>query len=175
MSGQIGTEFCRPIECAQIGNGKYIKEIEADEAERAALAVRFGLLALDSLSAKLSIRCTMDGLIRVEGRLKADVVQECVVTLKPVRAQLDEPFEQFYTTRPPEIADDLLPFDDEEAPEPVENGVLDLGEAVAQQLALAIEPYPRRSDARFEAMDDAVNEDPPHRPLAGIAKLPLRR
>lgn len=174
MPGLAETEFCRPIDCAQIGSGTVEKEIEADASECEALARRFGLLTINNLSAKISMRQSMNGLIHLTGRLSADVVQECVVTLESVPATLDEPFEQHYTMRPMDDGDELLPFDDEDAPEPVENGMIDLGEAVAQQLAIALDPYPRLTNAEFDPGVPVPEDDERPKPLAAIAKLPLR-
>ena len=175
MTGLAETEFCRPIDCAQIGNGTFVKEIEAGPAECEALAGRFGLLAINSLSAKLSVRHSMNGLIHLRGRLTAEVVQECVVSLEAVPAKLDEPFEQYFTMRAADDGDEMLPLDDEEAPEPLDGGLLDLGEAVAQHLAVALDPYPRLTSARFDQGDPVQLEDERPKPLAAIAKLPLRR
>ena len=85
-------EFSRPIAADQIGPQETEREIVANEAERARLAERFGLLALDRLTARLQLKRGRAGLIRLHGRFEADVTQACIVTLEPVRAQLAESF-----------------------------------------------------------------------------------
>jgi uncharacterized metal-binding protein YceD (DUF177 family) len=81
------------------------------------------------------------------------VVQECVVTLEPVAQRVAE-----------EIAFRLLPAGREAADGPddldeieTEDDVADLGEAVAEQLALALDAYPRAAGAELppEARDEA--------------------
>lgn len=122
--------------------------------EREALARRLGLLALDRLEAEVTAKPLANGrLVRVEGRLSADLVQECVVSLAPVPAQLAETFTAFFgeeeaSADPSDEVD--VPFD-ADLPEPIEDGTVDLGELVAQHLSLALDPYPRAPGARFEA------------------------
>ena len=156
-------EFSRPLPLGLVGPEGRHEVLEADEAERAALARRFGIPAVESLRAELSLRPDTDGAVRAEGRLDASVVQSCVVTLEPVAQRVAEA-----------VNFRLLPAGREprdEADEPDEiatdGGVADLGEAVAEQLALALDPYPRAPDAALpaEASDAAEH------PLAALAKL----
>lgn len=147
-------------------------EIVARPAERDALARRCGLLSLDSLTAHLTVRTDAAGEIVVAGRLKAEVVQECVVTLEPVANTIDTPFEQHYTRRPQSLAADLVigPKDAEPA-EPIEGDSIDLGELVAQHLSLALDPYPRAPDADQQLPlpgDDKPAGDSPFAVLASL-------
>jgi len=127
-------------------------EITATAAERTALADRYALLSLDALAAQLTVRREAAGEIVVTGDLQAEVVQECVVTLEPVRESVASPFEQRYTQRPDAPSGDLdIGPGDAEPPEPVAGDTIDLGELVGQFLALSINPYPRAPDADAEA------------------------
>src|SRR5689334_23340123 len=70
--------------------------LEADEKERKALAESWDILAVDEMRAELQInRWKKDG-IRVKGRVRAKIVQACVVTLEPVPSDIDEQFEQIF-------------------------------------------------------------------------------
>jgi hypothetical protein len=145
MSGRHErAEFSRPVDLARLGDAEAEYDIEATEPERAALADRFGLIALGALSAKVRIRRIHGGAaIRLSGRLIADVTQSCVVTLDPVDSHLEEDFTVVYAA---ETSNDesALGADSEIAwPEPMPEGPLDVGEAVAQQLSLSLDPYPR--------------------------------
>ena len=82
-------------------------EIDADADERRGLAARYGLLALDFLTAQLQVRRDINGDIVVEGHLQADVTQECVVTLEHVADSVSAPFEQRYSTVPQDSEDDF--------------------------------------------------------------------
>lgn len=130
--------------------------IVADAAERRGLAERFGLRSLDRMEVDLSlVRLKGGSAMRVEGRLQADLVQSCVVTLDPVSQHVDEPFCLDFG----EVADvvdatsgDLLISAEDEDVEPMPATELDVGELAAEQLALAIDPYPRKEGADLEAV-----------------------
>jgi uncharacterized metal-binding protein YceD (DUF177 family) len=144
--------------------------VVATAAECAALARRFGILAIASLEADLALRPERDGAIRAEGRLAAEVTQACVVSLEPVAQHVAAPVSLRFL--PP----GAVPDDDPEGPDEIETDgdMLDLGEAVAEQLALALDPYPRRPEAALppEATDAPEPEPPPApSPLAGLARL----
>lgn len=156
-------EFRRPLPLGLVGPEGRSETLEAGEAERAALARRFGIPEVGRLRAVLRLRPESDGAVRAEGRLEADVVQLCVVTLEPVPQSVEE-----------EVAIRFLPpgrepRDDPDEPDEIatENGVADLGEAVAEQLALALDPYPRAPGA---VLPEEAQETAEH-PMAALAKL----
>ena len=84
------------------------------------------------------------------------------------------------SSEPPEqLADRAEPVEDADegvtdppaAPEPIENGVIDLGRLATDALFLAIDPYPRKPDAVFEAPD--VAPDPEDHPFAALKAFKL--
>lgn len=169
-------EFSRILLIDRLGEGELVEEIAATADERTALADRFGLVGLDRLDAQLRIgRWGNEGLFRVTGRLRADVTQACVVSLEPVRSHLDETFSQVYTTGRFEPAGGEVVVDpeDEDVPEPIGPRGLDLGEAVAQQLALALDPYPRAPEASLpeEATGEADETSAGKSPFAVLKSL----
>jgi uncharacterized metal-binding protein YceD (DUF177 family) len=140
-------EFSRPIDVANIGAAETIHEIRATAEERAALVRRFGLLALDRLEARVGLRrAPGNALLYLVGHLAADVTQACVVTLDPVADHIEEDFAITYG-RMPEEAEVSVAVDDDTAHEPWPEGPLDIGEAVAQELSLALDPYPHAPGA----------------------------
>lgn len=166
-------EFSRPIAADQIGPQETIRGIAANATERHRLAERFGLLALDRLTATLRLRRGRAGLIQVEGRFEADVVQACVVTLEPVPAQLAVDFAvSFGAAVSPPGGEVIVGVDEEDPPEEMVNGRIDLGETVAQQLAVALDPYPRSAATKSDAGAAAASEDaagaPPKGPFAAL-------
>ena len=145
-------EFSRPIALDRISSTQHREEVTATDKERADLAQRFELLGLDRLSASFALKRVRKDLVRVKGHLSAEVVQACVVTLEPVPARIDERFEvDFLEGAAPAAADVELDAEAADAPEPVVNGWIDLGELAAEQLGLAIDPYPRKADAAVPA------------------------
>ncbi|WP_376094093.1 DUF177 domain-containing protein [Roseomonas sp. CCTCC AB2023176] len=150
-------ELHRPLRPGLVGPEGRKERIEATAGERAALARRFGLLDLPALSAELAITPAPGGAMRVHGTLRAEVVQECVVTLEPVAARIEEALDWRILPPGEEPSDDL-----EEGPEEIESepdGSVDLGEAVAQGLSLALDPYPRAPEATLPeaARDESAN------------------
>lgn len=140
-------EFSRLIAIDGIAPDKARKEtVTADDAECAALAQRLGLRSLRNFAADLVIRRVPGGTaVRIEGRLQADVVQACVVSLQDVHAHVDGAFDTYFT-EDAEKAREEISFtldDDLDAAEMVHNGMIDLGEVVTQYLSLEIPPYPR--------------------------------
>lgn len=141
-------EFSRTFRRDEIGERPRDERIEADESERAALARRFDLQALETLVGTATVAKTAAG-IRVNGHIVAQAVQSCVVTGAPVPAMIDEPFELLFVEESELASDaeeielssadcDLIGYDGQ---------AIDLGEALAQTLALALEPFPRAPDA----------------------------
>ncbi len=174
------TEFSRPVAVDQIGPQETEREIVANAAERARLAERFGLLALDRLTAALSLKRGRGRLIQVQGRFEAEVVQACVVTLEPVRARLSESFTVAFRTEPAGGAGAVvIGVDDEDPPEELIEGRIDLGEIVAQQLAVALDPYPHAPGAEEKAEVSEPGESAADRrtasPFAALARLRERR
>lgn len=140
-------EFSRPIAVDGIIPDKLREEkIEATEAECAALARRFGLRAISSLRASLRIRRVMGGAtVRVEGSFDVDIMQACVISLQDVPGHIEGKFDTYFTEEQ-DAGDSEVEFahdDDENTPEMVIGGQIDLGEVVAQYLSLEIDPYPR--------------------------------
>lgn len=154
------TEFERPYALDALRDRPVHHKIAAEPAERAALAKRFGLLTLDKLEAKLTLRRVRAGrAVRVEGKIAATLKQACVVSLQPVAQTVAEEFAVLFV--PPE---DLKPVPvdengeidvaalaaEEELEEALPDGPIDLGELVAQEFAVAIDPYPRAENAEFQ-------------------------
>jgi uncharacterized metal-binding protein YceD (DUF177 family) len=160
-------EFPRAIRAARIPAEGLTERLEASERERAALARRFGILGIEGFTAEVELRPEPGGTVRATGRLAADVTQSCVVTREPVAQRVEEAVELRF------LPDGDEPGDDPEGPDelPMSGGVLDLGEALAEQLALALDPYPRALRAELPAEVQAPDgESAPH-PFAALGAL----
>lgn len=157
MTQRPAPEFSRAVPVEGLEDGETVIEIEADADERAALARRFGLLALDSLTAKVGLTPVDGGLVRVHGALAAEVTQACVVTLEPVTTRVEASFECLYGADATEEAGGglITDADTEESPEPFTHGAVDVGEAVAEHLALELEPFPRSPGVAFDSFSSA--------------------
>jgi uncharacterized metal-binding protein YceD (DUF177 family) len=162
------SEFSRPVEIAKLlPSGEAIHEIAATAAERAALARRFSLLALDRLEARVGLQRLAGGLIRLDAKLSVDVVQECVVTLEPVPSRIEDSFTLLYGAAADEASEITL-SGEAELVEPLAGNTVDIGEAVAQQLSLALDPFPRAPGV--EAPASPAADSKAESPFAALAQ-----
>jgi uncharacterized metal-binding protein YceD (DUF177 family) len=168
----VTPEFSRPLAADSIGPQPLERRIEANATERAGLASRFDLLSLDRLEANLVLRRDKGDVIRLEGRFAADVVQSCVLTLAPVPAHLEGEFETCYSASAVEADEEEFDPLAADSPEPIPGGEIDLGEAVAQQLAIALDPYPKAPGASLASASGttAKGESAPN-PFAALSAL----
>jgi hypothetical protein len=167
-----------PVTVTQIPDTGLHRDIEADPAARKAMAELAGLREILSASASLDVTPQGGGRFHVTGRVRARIGQTCVVTLDPIENDIDEPIDLIFA--PPEqipelsdLVDETVEGDDEipDPPEPIVNGVIDLGRLATDALFLGVDPYPRRLDAVFESL--VVADDPEDHPFAALKALQL--
>ena len=165
-----------PVAVAQIPDTGLHRDIEASPLERAAMAEVGGLREILSANASLDVTPMSGGRFHVGGRVRARIGQTCVVTLDPIESDIDEEIDLIFA--PPEqipelsdLVDDAAESDVEipDPPEPIENGIIDLGRLATDALFLAVDPYPRRPDAVFEPPVEAA--DPESHPFAALKAL----
>jgi hypothetical protein len=165
-----------PVLVAQIPDTGLHREFEAGPATRAAMADVGGLREILSARASLDVTPKGGGRFQVAGRVQARIGQTCVVTLDPIENDIDEAIDLIFA--PPEQIPELADLVDEaserdaqipDPPEPIENGVIDLGRVATDALFLGIDPYPRKPDAVFEP--PVVAEDPEDHPFAALKVL----
>ena len=171
-------EFSRPFRLDTIGTTARTIAVEADAQERAALASRFALVTLDSLTATATLLIE-NGAVIARGQFDASLVQSCIASADDVPARLSEPFSIRFVER---LSDDtsadeieLLEGDCDSVEH--DGQVIDLGEAVAQTMGLSLNPFPRSPDAaRILKEAGVVSEDDVETgPFAGLKGLLGRR
>jgi len=169
-------EFSRPERIDTIGAGERSVTIVADAAERAALAVRFGLLSVDRLDATVSVRREAAGIV-VRGQVGADVVQACTVTDEPIPVTIDEPVALLFVAEGDDSGADAGGDGEIELDPgaldtiPYDGGAIDLGEAAAETMALALDPFPRSPNAAAALREAGVLSEDEVKPLGGLAGL----
>jgi uncharacterized metal-binding protein YceD (DUF177 family) len=164
-------EFSHLIRLDTIGAEAQAVSITATEAERAALARRFGLLALHRLDAEARVAREGDAVI-VTGRLSAALDQACVATGVAVPAQLDEPFAIRFVASGANEPDAEIELDASDCDVMEHDGrAIDLGEAVAQTLSLALDPFPRGPGAEAALKAAGVLSEAEAGPFAALAGL----
>jgi hypothetical protein len=157
-------EFSHRLPLAHVPAGGLSLRLSPGPEERAALARRFDLLALHDFAAELRLTPGLEGVVHVNGRLMAELEQACGITLAPVRQSVEEAVA--WRLRP----EGMEPSDGEDDPDDIETeqGMADLGEALAQQLSLAIDPYPRAPGAE---MPSDLGDGGAHGPFAQLLTL----
>jgi uncharacterized metal-binding protein YceD (DUF177 family) len=163
--------FGHKVALDRVRDGERI-ELVADEEERTAIAKRLGLPSLDRLDAHATLARDGDR-IRATGRLRASLEQSCIATGSPVAEHVDEPFEVVFVPEPGEgRPDEEIELGAADCDTVFyEGGAIDLGSAVADSLALSIDPYPRSPDAEDALREAGVMSEAEAGPFGGLAKL----
>jgi len=178
--------FSRPLQAAAVPAEGLDVVLQPNAGECAALARENDLRALTGLEARLHVaRRGAEGL-EVSGHLRAKVRQTCVVTLEDFDAEVDEPVHLRFAPPPrsgksasaaprraakkserwkEQAEDEPAPARivdlEEDAPDPLIGGAIDLGAIVGEFLTLGLDPYPRKPGARFSEPAPAGEEDGP--------------
>jgi uncharacterized metal-binding protein YceD (DUF177 family) len=169
-------EFSRPVRVDTLGDRPREMPIGANEEERAALADRFRLVAIERLSAGATLTRSGDTVI-ARGRVSAAVTQSCVGTGEPVEAVIEEDFMIRFVPPPCAIGEEEeIELGEGELDTVFYDGAsIDLGEAVAETLVLALDPYPRSPSAEAALKEAGVKSEEQARedssPFAALKQL----
>lgn len=166
----LANEFARPVRLDTLGEGPREVTVSAEADERAALAKRFGLVSIDRLEATAMLRREGE-IVLAEGRLRAAVVQSCVATGDPLPAELEEPFALRFEPAGAEAPEEVELEEGDLDTIPYSGGAIDLGEAVAETLSLALDPFPRAPDADARLRAAGVLEEGEAGPFAALKGL----
>ena len=148
----VQLEFSRPLEVARVPKLGSMEKLVADPLERIALAARLKVPIIHELKAEVQAKPWRGGGLKVSGKATIDVEQISVVSLAQFRSTQTFEIERYYLrSLPAAISDD-------QDIEPIENGLIDLGEIVAETLALELDLYPRKSGEAFQSGDLEVPE-----------------
>jgi uncharacterized metal-binding protein YceD (DUF177 family) len=151
------SECSRVVSLDRIGPTGLAMTVEATPAECSALAMRMGLPAIHALRCTFELDRQRGDIIVARGHLHAHLRQTCVITLD----DFDDDLEEFFQIRfvpegeETEIVD---PETDDEIP--YTGNTIDIGEAAAEQLGLALDPYPRAPGAELPEQPADPEENP---------------
>ena len=179
----VEPEFSVLVNCNKLQEtGKTLK-IEASPEECKALANRFDLLSLNMLKLKAFVSRESTELVMLRCNFSANYMQKCVVSLKPLKKNIDCSFKRIYSFNYIEnYGDESEPQEEynknlensQEPPDPLIDGYFNLGECVSEQLSLEIDPYPRFDGAIFKGFSsfqgEQIIEDSPN-PFAILKQL----
>jgi uncharacterized metal-binding protein YceD (DUF177 family) len=167
----MNDRFAHHLRLDQIRDGERI-DLVADESERRAIADRLNLNALDRLDAHVTLSPS-GAVVRAEGRIAATLEQSCVVTNDPVASHIDEPFAVLFMPEPKSgAADDEIELGEQDCDVVFyDGGAIDLGTAIADTLALCLDPYPRSASADAALREAGVLTEEQASPFAALAAL----
>jgi len=179
-TGRESAILSRPVDVAHLPPEGV--DIVAGEREKTALATAYDLVAVQALSATAVLTPGPRGSVSVEGRVVADIMQTCVVSLVPVDQHIDEPFHLRFvrSADAPSVlrpgAEVVIEPSVEDPPEILDGPTIDVGAIVEETFVLAIDPYPRAPSARLpgDVLEPAVT-DSPFAALAALAKPPAEK
>ncbi len=140
-------EFSRPLTVARISAKGSHERLQADVRELQALAKRFGVPAVHALSGLLLAKPWRGGGVKVTGEVECDLDQTSVVSLETFRSTVHFAVERYFLPRHAMTGG-------EDEVDPIENGEIDLGEVMAETVALELDPYPRAEGEAFAVGDD---------------------
>ena len=169
--GSGNLEFSRVFDRRNLPGAQVV--LEANEAELAALAHRFALVSIGSLGARFTFAGKGET-INANGVLEAEIVQSCAVSGDDLHVTISEPLALVFV---PEANVQQLPeeveLEEHELDEIAYEGMsFDLGEAVAQSLALAVDPFATGPNAEAARRDAGLLDKDRSGPLAaGLAAL----
>jgi len=167
--------FAHQLRLDQVRDGDRL-DLVADDAERGAIAKRLDLAAVERLEAHVCLERTGE-VVRAKGRLLASLNQSCVVTGEPVAAHVDEPFALMFVPEPQSAApDEEIELGEADCDTVFHDGAsIDLGGALADTLALSLDPYPRSAGADAALKEAGVLAEDQTSPFAVLAKLKADR
>ena len=164
-------EFSHVVKISEVGNHSRNLRLSADEAARHALMARFDLAALYNLEAEISLKHEADAVIAT-GRFTASLAQFCIATHDPVPAKLDEAIHIQFIVEPTSNGEVELELAPEDCDTMFHDGqTIDLGEAVAQSMGLALNPYPRSPEAEKILKAAGVKSEEDVAPAGALAGL----
>jgi uncharacterized metal-binding protein YceD (DUF177 family) len=166
----MSDRFAHQLRLNDIGDGTRLALV-ADEQERKAVARRLALPSIERLEAHVTLSRTGE-VVRAEGRLLAALDQSCVVTRDPVSTRIDEPFLIQFIPEPSAAPDEEVELGEADCDTVFHDGsVIDLGTAIADTLALSIDPYPRSAAADAALKEAGVVTQEQASPFAVLAGL----
>jgi len=164
-------EFSRPLRIDTLGTAPRRIEIVADEAERAALARRFGFVAIDRLEAEAAVAIRNET-VTAQGALRAAVTQSCVATGEPVEEVVETPFAVEFRPHPHAGPEEEIELQGGELDVVFYDGAaVDIGEAAAETLSLSVTPYPRAPGAEEHLREAGVKSEAEAGPFSALAGL----
>ncbi|HKH81771.1 MAG TPA: DUF177 domain-containing protein [Methylovirgula sp.] len=155
-----GKIFSYPVNVDEVPEQGLDLTISADPPTRQALALADGLAGIASLAADFHIARQGIAQFNVSGSVRASVTQVCVLSLQPFDTDVVEEVDVDFA--PPAAAalaaaraGTMLGgpgASGRDPPDPIVDGMIDVGALAAEFLALGLDPYPKKPGVEFVPM-----------------------
>jgi len=172
--------FSRPFQVDKLGPNPKRIHLEANNDELRELEKRFDLKQMNFLKGEVILKRLSGQKIECKVTAKTKITQNCVVSLKPVVSSIDVSFRRVYGSarvRENQGTEIIIDIDAVDELDPIVDGVIDLAEALAEELGLEIDPFPRAESTDFsdfgvgpDITEDEVQAKNPFTALAGLKK-----
>ena len=139
--------YSEPVRLHQLGSGVK-RTLAPDASTRARIVKALDLASLDAFTAEMELVPSAVGW-RLSGRLRASLAQTCGITLEPLPVEIDALFALTLAESVEEDSEEIIITLDDESPDLIEDGQIDLGQYAVEQLALRLDPFPRKPGAEF--------------------------
>ena len=162
---------------AEIGERGLTVERHANDQECAAVAEDMGILGCTAIFAQYEIKPAANHRFQMQGKVRAEIEQACVVTLDPVREEIVAEIDlEFWPAAQLQHADEIdIDALEQDDPEPIESGSLPVGRVIYEILASQANPYPRQPGEELERTEAGDSGGPseasPANPFAKLAAL----
>ncbi|SDR12755.1 DUF177 domain-containing protein [Pseudovibrio sp. Tun.PSC04-5.I4] len=147
------------IDVTRLGNKTSRLKLELNEAERTIIAKAYDLMDLPEFVADLEIRPWRRDGLAARGHIHALAIQQCVVTLEPVKCQVNEEFDRTFLPaldprgRRRTLDDTLevdLDVDESDPPDYFSGPQVDLGAIICEHFALGLSSFPRADGVQMD-------------------------
>lgn len=175
MAQMAKSPITYPIDVRRLPQKGFPVVVEPDAKARAELARVHGLVSVERFRAELLFVAWKRGGISVTGSVRATIVQQCIVTLEPIEAEIDEDVDLVFVPEGSALARDtieegelVLSADGPDLPETFDGVSIDAGAVAEEAFALAIDPYPRKPGAELPSTGSGDRDESPFATLRGL-------
>lgn len=167
--------FDAVVRIDKLPNGGRSISVDANEAERAAIAQAMNILSVESFVAMLTV-VPLRGGLRAQGRLDASVTQASIVSFESVAETIAEDVDRVFlpaskdSHAPTPGSEVFVDLEDDDFPDHLDGPEVDLSALLLETLALALDPYPRQPGESLDSLGVPLG-DREEGPFAQLARL----
>lgn len=149
--------FSEILRVNEIGAGA-TRHMIPDAAARGRIVKALDLASLTSFESEITVVPAHVGWT-LSGWVRAEAEQVCGITLETLPVSVDERFSVDLVEEADAASEVEVTLEDD-SPDVIEEGRIDLGQYAVEQFALALDPFPRKPGAEFVQPEEPVEVSP---------------